>query len=271
MILSNNKTTGNEIYRVLHVLPAIHINYTDEIHMHISRVQRLSSEKSRLHLWQISLLKILINSLPDITAPGVDIIVAYSEAVNPTEENYDKRTSPYNMISGTSMSCPHVAGVVGLLKKAHPDWSPAAIRSAIMTTGHLRPNGAMDPDLVYDLTHQKGPNNLLDFNYPSIKIPNISPSSPITITRRLKNVGAPGRHTGRVCLPPRIFSASVKPRVLEFDHVGQEESFNVTIKVLDADAVKDTYVFGELRWTDHVHYVRSPIAIASMSDISYKN
>uniref|UniRef100_M1DFM2 Subtilisin-like seed-specific protein n=1 Tax=Solanum tuberosum TaxID=4113 RepID=M1DFM2_SOLTU len=79
------------------------------------------------------------------------------------------------------------------------------------------------------------------------------------------------RYTGRVRLPQRIFSASVNARVLEFDHVGQEKSFNVTIKVLDADAVKDTYVFGELRWTDQVHYVRSPIAIASMSDISYMN
>lgn len=69
---------------------------------------------------------------PDITAPGVNIIAAYTEA---TSENEDKRRTSYSSLSGTSMSCPHVSGVVGLLKTLHPEWSPAAIKSAIMTTG----------------------------------------------------------------------------------------------------------------------------------------
>lgn len=71
------------------------------------------------------------HSQPDITAPGVNVIAAYSEAV----QLVDNRTTPFITESGTSMSCPHVSGVVGLLKKLHPDWSPAAIKSAIMTTG----------------------------------------------------------------------------------------------------------------------------------------
>ncbi|KAH9745472.1 subtilisin-like protease SBT5.4 [Citrus sinensis] len=115
---------------------------------------------------------------PDITAPGENIIAAYTEAESPTNLNYDQRRIPFNSMSGTSMSCPHISGIAGLLKTLHPDWSPAAIQSAIMTTattldnhkqqildasftkaipfsygeGHAQPNLAMDPGLVYDLT-----------------------------------------------------------------------------------------------------------------------
>lgn len=115
---------------------------------------------------------------PDITAPGVNIIASYSEAGSPTSSELDTRRTPFLELSGTSMSCPHVAGVVGLLKSLHPDWSPAAIRSAIMTSarsrnnaghpvtdhdgkkatpldygnGHINPSRAADPGLVYDLT-----------------------------------------------------------------------------------------------------------------------
>lgn len=56
---------------------------------------------------------------------------------------------------GTSMSCPHVSGIVGLLKAIHPDWSPAAIKSATpfaYDAGHVHPNLAADPGLVYELT-----------------------------------------------------------------------------------------------------------------------
>jgi len=74
---------------------------------------------------------------PDITAPGVDIVAAYSEAASPSQQKSDKRRSPFITLSGTSMSTPHVSGIVGIIKSLHPDWSPAAIKSAIMTTGKV--------------------------------------------------------------------------------------------------------------------------------------
>jgi subtilisin family serine protease len=76
-----------------------------------------------------------IGSQPDITAPGVNVIAAWSGATSPTDKSFDKRRVAFNILSGTSMSCPHVSGVAGLIKTLHPDWSPAAIKSAIMTSG----------------------------------------------------------------------------------------------------------------------------------------
>ncbi|KAI9114223.1 hypothetical protein K1719_014873 [Acacia pycnantha] len=123
---------------------------------------------------------------PDVTAPGHDIIAAYSSAASPTNLDSDERRFDYNILTGTSQACPHVAGIAGLLKTRHPDWSPAMIKSAIMTTasildntnrpikdeqdgrvatpfdygtGYVKPNPAMDPGLVYDLK----PSDYLNF------------------------------------------------------------------------------------------------------------
>ncbi|TQD89071.1 hypothetical protein C1H46_025359 [Malus baccata] len=83
----------------------------------------------------------------------------------------------FNILSGTSMACPHVTGIAALIKAVYPSWSPAAIRSAIMTTatlldknskpilvdpegrrgnafdygsGFVNPKRVLDPGLVYD-------------------------------------------------------------------------------------------------------------------------
>lgn len=122
---------------------------------------------------------------PDITAPGVNILAAWTPVVPPSPI-FDKRVVNFNFLSGTSMSCPHVSGIVAILKSIHPKWSPAAIRSAIMTTaysmdtsfdsitaggsgkpanpfdfgaGHVDPVKAMNPGLVYDA----GPKNYVLF------------------------------------------------------------------------------------------------------------
>ena len=73
---------------------------------------------------------------PDLTAPGVDILAAWSEATTMTGVEGDTRIVPYNIISGTSMSCPHATAAAAYVKSFHPIWSPAAIKSALMTTGN---------------------------------------------------------------------------------------------------------------------------------------
>lgn len=115
---------------------------------------------------------------PDLIAPGVNILAGWTGLAGPTGQAADTRRVEFNIISGTSMSCPHVSGLAALLKAAHPEWSPAAVRSALMTTayvryktgqkirdsatgsaatpldygaGHVDPVAAKDPGLVYDL------------------------------------------------------------------------------------------------------------------------
>ncbi|XP_048139954.1 cucumisin-like [Rhodamnia argentea] len=105
---------------------------------------------------------------PDLTAPGVDILAAWPPASTMTESSGDPRRVSYNIVSGTSMACPHATGVAAYVKAIHPMWSLAAIKSALMTTaspmsplkntdaefaygaGHINPSKAADPGLVYD-------------------------------------------------------------------------------------------------------------------------
>ncbi|XVF10717.1 hypothetical protein REPUB_Repub07fG0206500 [Reevesia pubescens] len=110
---------------------------------------------------------------PDIIGPVVNILAAWPFPLN---NNTDSK-STFNVISGTSMSCPHLSGVAALLKSSHPTCSPAAIKSAMMTStdlfnlggkpivdetlqpadvfttgaGHINPSRADNPGLIYDI------------------------------------------------------------------------------------------------------------------------
>ncbi|XP_052149180.1 subtilisin-like protease SBT1.6 [Oryza glaberrima] len=116
---------------------------------------------------------------PDFIAPGVNILAAWTGATGPTGLESDPRRTEFNILSGTSMACPHASGAAALLRSAHPGWSPAAVRSALMTTavatdnrgeavgdeaepgrvatpfdygaGHINLGKALDPGLVYDI------------------------------------------------------------------------------------------------------------------------
>ncbi|KAJ0232847.1 Subtilisin-like protease [Hirschfeldia incana] len=109
---------------------------------------------------------------PDIAAPGVNILAA-------TSPNAMNSAGGFAMYSGTSMAAPAISGVIALLKALHPNWSPAALRSAIVTTawrtdpfgeqlqaegssrrdadpfdyggGLVNPEKAADPGLIYDM------------------------------------------------------------------------------------------------------------------------
>lgn len=91
---------------------------------------------------------------PDIAAPGVNILAAAPQV------GIYKELGLYFFDSGTSMACPHVSGIVAVLKSLHPDWSPAALKSAIMTTAYIMDNNGLP--LLADAT----PNKIADpFDY----------------------------------------------------------------------------------------------------------
>lgn len=81
---------------------------------------------------------------PDVTAPGVNILAGSTPTSSPGPGG-----ELFQSISGTSMSSPHVAGLMALMTQAHPGWSPAAIKSALMTTARqdvVREDGTTPAD-----------------------------------------------------------------------------------------------------------------------------
>ncbi|GMP74054.1 hypothetical protein CsSME_00031587 [Camellia sinensis var. sinensis] len=184
---------------------------------------------------------------PDITAPGLNILAAWSEAISPTQLDVDHRVVNYNLLSGTSMACPHVAAVSALLKAIHPNWSSAVIRSALMTTatlnnnmgtpitdtagnlatpfhygsGHFQPANAADPGLVYDATYTDYLLFLCSTGYhldPSFKCPKHPPSPsnlnyPSLAIAKLKRTVTVKRTVTNVGASKSVYSLTFKPPI----------------------------------------------------------
>ncbi|CAI0451698.1 unnamed protein product [Linum tenue] len=201
MILANTELNGEELVADAHLLPssAVGEKSGDEIkayaasdpkatativsggtHVGVEPSPVVAAFSSRgPNLVTPEILK------PDVIGPGVNILAGWTGAIGNVS---------FNIISGTSMSCPHVSGLAALIKAAHQDWSPAAIRSALMTTaytayktgstiqdlatgraatpfdygaGHVNPIAALDPGLVYDATAEDYFAFLCALNYTS--------------------------------------------------------------------------------------------------------
>ncbi|CAN1236732.1 Subtilisin-like protease SBT1.1 [Linum grandiflorum] len=251
---------------------------------------------------------------PDITAPGVNILAAWPPGT-------DKRSVLFNIISGTSMSCPHISGVAALLKSVHRDWSPAAIKSAMMTTayvldnknnpiadfgnsaaaaatvfafgsGHVDPERASDPGLIYDVSPEDYLNHLCSLNYTSAQISAVMsgksfncsdldraagdlnyPSfavgfkkgklgiQSLRFKRTATNVGkSGGRYEVKVEEPVGV-TVKVEPKVLEFAKSGERLSYEVEF-VSGGDDSGLGEAFGRVVWSSGKYSVRSPIAVS---------
>ncbi|OAY56628.2 hypothetical protein MANES_02G029575v8 [Manihot esculenta] len=195
---------------------------------------------------------------PDIIGPGVRILAAWPVSVGNT-------TNKFDMISGTSMSCPQLSGVAALLNNAHPDWSPAAIKSAIMTTANLVDLGGKP---IYDEQFDIQPDDYIPYlcglgysdkqvglivrhtvncstissipeaqlNYPAFSIR--LGSTPQTCTRTITNA-----------IPDKI----------SFNGMNQKATYSVTFS-------KYEYHYGRigqgyLNWVANGYNVRTPIAV----------
>ncbi|KAM7261281.1 hypothetical protein ACFE04_026756 [Oxalis oulophora] len=338
MLLLNSKYEGEEIFADPHVLPAsaLGAKASQAIRKYLNSTENPTAQIIFNGTTYNNLAPVMAafssrgpSSVgsdvikPDITAPGMNILAAWPAVVSPTELSSDTRRVQFNIISGTSMSCPHISGISALIKSVHNDWSPAAIKSALMTTaytiandkapitdiaysdgsatatpfafgsGHVNPERAVDPGLVYNITttdylnylcslgytkdqiskFSKGLNftcptliSLMqpgDLNYPSfaVDLSRITRTS-ITYKRTVTNVGsnATAVYKVKVNQQPNGVSVLVSPSTLRFTKKGQKLSYNVIFVPL-IEEVEEDYSFGSLVWVSGRYVVRSPIAV----------
>ncbi|RYR74834.1 hypothetical protein Ahy_A02g009542 isoform A [Arachis hypogaea] len=267
---------------------------------------------------------------PDVIAPGLNILAAWPDRVGPSGVPSDKRKTEFNILSGTSMACPHVSGLAALLKAVHPDWSPAAIRSALMTTayvvdnrghamldestgnvssvfdygaGHVHPEKAIDPGLVYDISDSDYVNFLCNSNYTTDTIQVITrkkadcsgakkaghagnlnyPSMSAVFQqygkkkmsthfiRSVTNVGEANSVYKVTIKPPVGMKVTVEPQTLSFRRVGQKLNFLVRVQ---ARAVKlspggSSIKSGSIVWSDGKHTVTSPLVVTMQQPLDY--
>lgn len=264
---------------------------------------------------------------PDLLAPGVNILGSWTGAISPSNFVFDIQRLEFNIMSGTSMACPHVSGVAALIKAAHPKWGPSEIKSALMTTassctntypttpirdefsnhaaspfdigsGHIRPDHAVDPGLVYDMGHKDYVRYLcrlnytekeirivtgkrvscrvgdekLELNYPAFvaTLEEVEEVKGVVFVRRLKKVrNGVGVYRAKV-IGLDVYDVWVEPKRLRFrGGVGERLGFRMGVRMGKKEGClekgREGLDVGELVWREEggKHMVRSPIVVFS--------
>ncbi len=182
---------------------------------------------------------------PDVVAPGVNIFSSgYGMGSG------EARHLGFGQVSGTSMAAPHVAGAATVLKQLHPDWTPAQIKSALMSTAEIdvadydgNDAGVLDHGAGrIDLGHAGDPG--LTFDYPSLSFGMMYAGDSASMTVMATDVyshAAPFTYTLSISETGDMtttanFDLSVDQASLTFDGMGDTASFEVTVDVAaDAD------------------------------------
>jgi hypothetical protein len=299
MLLVNVSGSNQSQLMIAHSIPAVHLSTTDGVAIkayvvntpgptaQIGTMVAIKQEAPMVADFSSRGPSLASGDIlkPDVMAPGQDILAA----VAPINGGRN-----FEFYSGTSMSSPHVAGIGALIKSQHRDWSPAMIRSALVTTasrvnntgapiaggffdygaGQVVPADANDPGLVFDagvmdyLGFLCGTGQISEAFCPSIAIspanlnqPSIGVSALTgvrTVTRTVTNVsGETEKYTCSASVPG--FTAKVSPAAFT---VKKNSKQKLTIKFTRDTAPFLTYAQGLLTCAGNKgHQVTSPVAL----------
>ncbi|OIS99576.1 subtilisin-like protease sbt1.2 [Nicotiana attenuata] len=205
---------------------------------------------------------------PDIIGPGVNILAAWLFSM----KNIKGTDSTFNIISGTSMSYPHLSGVAALTKSVHPDWLPAAIKFVIMTTAdqsNFKGQSILDerklPDDIFAIgAGHINPSKAIssiseaELNYPSFSV--VLGAENQNYTRIVTNVGdANSIYVVSITQIPGVHTV-VEPIRIVFSKVNQQATYMISFT--RTSEISRGFVQGSISWILKKHVVRSPISIS---------